>query len=172
MFRKRCRFYLFAISLACAPALAAQTGLSASDKKFLKDAEQGGLTEVELGKLASQKAESDAVRKLGERMVTDHTKVNQELSQLATAKGFTLATTLDPEHQKIVDRFSGLTGADFDREYLKQLDKEHMKDVSTFKREAKSAKDPDVRTFAQKTLPVLEEHMRIIRGAEGKGGRS
>jgi putative membrane protein len=147
-------------------ATAASDKLAASDRKFLEKAAQGGIAEVELGKLATQKASADQVRQFGQRMVDDHGKANEELKQLASRKGVTLPTTMDKSAQKEHDRLSKMSGAEFDQEYMKHMVSDHKKDVSEFKSEASKAKDADVKQFAQKTLPVLEEHLKLAQSDE------
>ena len=147
-------------------ATAASDKLAASDRKFLEKAAQGGIAEVELGKLATQKAQSDDVKKFGQKMVDDHSKANDQLKQLASQKGVTLPTTMDRSSQKEYDRLSKLSGSDFDQEYMKHMVSDHKKDVSEFKSEASKAKDADLKQWAQTTLPVLEEHLKLAQTDE------
>jgi putative membrane protein len=134
--------------------------MSASDQRFMKKAAGGGKAEVELGRLASERGSSDAVKQFGQRMVTDHGKANDELAQLAQAKSVTLSTELDASHRRLVDRLSKLSGAEFDRAYMREMQKDHDTDVKEFQTEAKRAHDADVRSWAAKTLPVLQEHQQ------------
>ena len=134
--------------------------LSASDHQFLDKAAQGGKAEVELGQLAQQKASSDEVKKFGERMVTDHSKANDQLQQLAGQKGVTLPDKLNTKDQATKSRLEKLSGKQFDRAYMRDMVKDHTKDVNEFQREANSAKDPDVKSFAQATLPTLQDHLK------------
>jgi len=134
--------------------------LSASDRQFLNKAAQGGKAEVELGQLAQQKASSDDVKKFGERMVTDHSKANDQLQQLASQKGITLPDKLNAKDQATKARLEKLSGKQFDQAYMRDMVKDHTKDVNEFQREANSAKDPDVKSFAQSTLPTLQDHLK------------
>jgi len=152
--------------------------LDSGDRKFMETAAKDGLAEVELGKIASQKGQSSQVKEFGSRMVTDHGKANDELKSLASTKGVTLPTTVDSGHQKDADKMNKLAGDKFDKEYMEHMVKEHKKDVKEFEKHAKSAKDADVRAFASKTLPVLQEHLKMAESAQaavkngGKGGAS
>jgi putative membrane protein len=138
--------------------------LSSADRKFMDKAAQGGMAEVQLGQLATQKANAPEVKQFGQRMVDDHTKANDELKQLASQKGVTLPTTMDKSSQKEYDRLSKLSGAQFDQEYMKHMVSDHKKDVSEFKSEAnKSKADADVKQWAQKTLPTLQEHLTLAQ---------
>ena len=132
--------------------------LARADEKFMKDAAAGGMAEVQMGQLAEQHAASDGVKQFGKRMAADHAKANDELKQLASQKGVQLPSALDRGHQRLYDRLSKLNGADFDREYMKEMVKDHDKDVKAFQKEADSGKDADVKAWASKTLPTLKEH--------------
>jgi putative membrane protein len=159
-----------------AKASAASDGkMASSDSKFINEAAQGGMAEVELGKLASERGSSDAVKQFGQRMVTDHGKANDELKQLAQQKGVTLPTDLDSKHKKTIDRLSKLSGADFDKAYARDMVRDHDKDVKDFQRESQKAKDADLKSWAGKTLPVLKEHQQQARemstSVGGGGGR-
>ena len=132
--------------------------MARADEKFMKDAAAGSIAEVQLGQLAEQHAASDAVKQFGKRMATDHQKAFDELKQLAAQKGVTLPTTLDRSHQALYDRLSKLNGADFDRAYMKEMVKDHDKDVKAFQKEANSGKDADLKAWASQTLSTLKEH--------------
>ncbi|HEV8474873.1 MAG TPA: DUF4142 domain-containing protein [Methylomirabilota bacterium] len=130
------------------------------DQSFMKDAAQDNIGEIELGRLASQRGASDAVKQFGQRMATDHGTALDELKQLAQSKGVTLPTDTDRAHKRLHDRLSKLSGAEFDREYMKAMVGDHDKDAKKFAKEAGSAKDPDLKAWASKTLPVLKEHQQ------------
>ncbi|HSU44601.1 MAG TPA: DUF4142 domain-containing protein [Casimicrobiaceae bacterium] len=140
--------------------------LSSSDRKFMEKAAEGGMAEVKLGQLATQKAGADQVKQFGQRMVDDHGKANDQLKQLASTKGVTLPTDLDKSTQREYDKLSKLSGADFDREYMKHMVSDHKKDISEFKSESNKAKDADLKQFASSTLPTLQEHLNLAQSAE------
>jgi putative membrane protein len=143
------------------------TAMSSQDRNFLMDAAMGGMMEVELGQLAVQKGASEAVKQFGQRMVDDHSKANTELTSLATSKGVTLPTELDAKHKDQVTKMSGRTGAEFDREYGKLMVSDHSKDVSEFEKESTKGADPDLKAFASRTLPTLQEHLQLARALPG-----
>jgi putative membrane protein len=146
--------------------------IARGDEKFMKDAAVGGMTELKLGQLAEQKAASDGVKQFGRRMATDHGRANDELKQLASQKGVALPMDLDRSHQGLYDKLAKLNGADFDRAYMKEMVKDHDKDVKAFRKQADSGKDPDVKSWASKTLPTLQEHQQqakqVAAGVQGK----
>ena len=142
--------------------------LSAAEQTFVKKAAQGGMAEVELGKLATQKASSEDVKKFGQRMVDDHTKANDQLKQIAGNKGVTLPTDLNSKDQAMKERLSKLDGEKFDQAYMKNMVRDHTKDVSEFRKESTSGKDSDLKSFASQTLPTLEDHLKEAKNIAPK----
>ncbi len=144
------------------------------DQHFVMEAASGSLAEVELGKLATEKASKDDVKKFGQRMVDDHGKANDELKSLAQSKQITLLAAPDAKHKETIDRLSKLSGEAFDRAYVQEMLKDHQKDVAAFRTESRSGKDPEVKAWAGKTLPTLEEHLKLVqdlnRGVVGTSG--
>ncbi|PWT92054.1 MAG: DUF305 domain-containing protein [Blastocatellia bacterium] len=132
-----------------------------SDQDFVNEAAQGGMAEVELGRLAAQKGLSPDVKRFGQRMVTDHSNANTELKQLATRKAITLPTTVSTEQKDELTKLSKLSGAEFDREYMSLMVEDHDKDVAAFQSQAQGASDADIKAWAAKTLPVLKEHQNM-----------
>ena len=140
--------------------------LSAADKSFVTKAAQGGLAEVKLGELAQQNASDDAVKQFGKRMVDDHSKANDQLKSLAEQKSVTLPTDLDAKDKATYDRLSAMKGESFDRAYMRDMVKDHTKDVAEFRKESKTAKDSDLKNFASQTLPTLEEHLKLAKSTD------
>ncbi|MBV8807653.1 MAG: DUF4142 domain-containing protein [Acidobacteriaceae bacterium] len=141
----------------------AMTTTKVDDKKFVKDAAIGGMTEVELGKLATEKGSSDAVKQYGQKLVDDHTKSNDELKQIASAENVNIPSSLDSKHQSRIDKLSKLSGPSFDKAFLKDAVKDHEQDISEFQNEAQGGSDPNVKQFASKNLPVLQEHLTAAK---------
>ncbi len=160
--------------LFAVPALAAEA--PRGDAKFIKGAAEGNLAEVKLGELAQQRAASDSVKEFGKRMATDHQKAYDELSQVASQKGVAMPTALDRGHQRRYDKLAKLSGADFDRAYMKEMVRDHDKDVKAFQKEANAGKDPDVKAWASRTLPTVQEHQQLAKqayaGVQGKNSPS
>lgn len=146
--------------------------VSSADRKFATTAAMSGMAEVELGRLATERGASDAVKQFGQRMVDDHTKANDELKQWAATAGVTLPTALDAKHQALVARMSGLSGAAFDKAYAKEMVKDHTKAVQLFQREADRGTDAGLKSFASSKLPTLQEHLQMARSLNtgGSGG--
>jgi putative membrane protein len=139
-----------------------------SDSSFVDEAATGGMAEVELGKLASTKGANPEVKEFGQMMVTDHSKANDELKALAAKKGWKLPTDLDSSHKATLDSMRNKVGADFDKDYVQDMVDDHEKDVKAFEDKAKNATDPDLKTFAEKTLPTLRKHLEAIQAIQAK----
>jgi putative membrane protein len=135
-------------------------GTKMSDTDFLQKAAQGGLAEVELGQLAQQKASSPEVKQFGERMVNDHTKANDQLKQVAEKEHVNLPQDLDAKDKMTKARLEKLSGEQFDRAYMRDMVKDHRKDISEFQRESQNAQDPGLKNFVTQTLPTLREHLK------------
>ena len=121
----------------------------------------GGMAEVELGKLAQQNAQNDDVKQFGARMVQDHTDANQQLMPILSAKDFTVPSSSTRSTARRMDRLSKMRGAEFDRAYMREMVQDHDKDVKKFRQEAEHGNDADLKSFAQNTLPVLEQHLKM-----------
>ncbi len=141
----------------------AKTAKSGADHTFVMKAAEGGLAEVELGKLATGKATNDQVKQFAQKMVDDHSKANDELKSLAQSKNITLPTDLNSKDKALHDRLSKLSGPEFDRAYMQAMLKDHHEDVTEFRTESKSGSDPDVKQWAAKTLPTLESHLKLAQ---------
>ena len=146
------------------------SGLSTADRKFFTAASQGGMLEVELGKIAAEKGSNPDVKAFGQRMVDDHSKANDQLKQLAAQKNVKLSDTLSPSKQKVVDKYNKLSGAAFDSSYMSNMVTDHKEDVAEFQKEAKSGKDSDVKAWAQTTLPTLQDHLKMAQDTKSKLG--
>jgi len=145
------------------PAAAQVQLVSDQDREFVNKAATGGLAEVELGRIAAQRAARPSVRSFGERMVTDHGRGNAELATLARSKGIEVPTALEPSQQAMRDRLSGLSGNDFDRDYMSEMVRDHTEDIALFGRAAEISTDPDLKAWAAQSLPMLREHLALAR---------
>jgi putative membrane protein len=142
--------------------------MSSSDRKFAMTAAMGGMAEVEMSRLALTKGSSDAVKQYAQKMIDDHTAANAELMQLATSKGITLPAAPDPKMRAMMTRMDRLSGADFDREYIMMAgNKDHQKMEKLFRDESARGRDADLKAFAAKTLPVVQQHLQMARDLHG-----
>jgi putative membrane protein len=147
--------------LALAAGTKSDSKVPSADAKFVKDAAAGGMMEVELGKIAAEKGVNDQVKAFGRQMQDDHGKANEELKTLAANKGVQIPTALEGKHKKTVDRLAKLSGPEFDRQYMRTMIEDHKEDLKAFQREADKGKDPDVKQFASKYVPIIKKHLEM-----------
>lgn len=152
--------------LIAIPGANAATTVSTTDQGFILAAAQGGMTEVKLGELAAQNGKRDDVKVFGQMMVKDHTAINDDLKALAAQKGVTLPDSLDAKHQAMVDKMAALTGSAFDDAYIATMIKGHERDAKAFKAETVETKDADIKSFVDKSIPVVDEHLKLITAME------
>jgi putative membrane protein len=133
------------------------------DAAFVREAGQAGLAEVRMGQLAQQNAQNQQFKDFGQRLVNDHSKANEELTRIASQKGFQMPTAMSSKAQDMIQHLSSLNGAQFDNECGRHAVEAHEKAIQLFRNEARAGGDSDLRAFAQKTLPTLEEHLRMAK---------
>ena len=131
-----------------------------TDHAFAMKAANGGTMEVNLGRLVVEKGQNPDVKAFAQQMVDDHTKVNDELKQLAGQKGLKLPEKTKGKERQEEQRLSKLSGGALDRAYMETMVQDHQKDAKEFEHASRSLKDPDLKALANKTLPVLQEHLR------------
>lgn len=137
--------------------------LSAKDYKFIREATQGGMAEVELGEMARLRGSNQGVKDFGARMVKDHQQANKDLQEIASRKGASLPASLAHHDSSLTTTLQKAQGADFDKKYIDAMVKDHDKDVKEFQDAAQNSDDADIKAFAQKTLPTLQEHDRMAK---------
>jgi putative membrane protein len=143
-----------------APAGANPGKLSAADQKFVQSAAVGGLYEVEAGRIA-EKSANPQVKQFGARMVRDHSAANAKLKQIVTAQGGAVPQSLDQDHQQQLDQLRSMHGSEFAHAYMQDMVKDHDTDAQEFGQAAQSLDDPQLKTFAQQTLKVIEAHDKM-----------
>jgi len=130
------------------------------DQHFVMETANASMAEVELGKLAQARGANPSVKAFGQQMVTDHSKANDELKQLASSKKITLPSAIDAAHKAVRDRLAKLSGAAFDKAYADEMVKGHQTVVASFKQEAEGGTDAEIKAWANKTLPTIEKHLQ------------
>lgn len=148
------------VSVTSTPGLAGD--VSADDKAFMTEAASGGIAEVEMGNAAVKQAQNAEVKSFGQHMIEDHSKANAELKQLASQKNVQLPSEPAPAHKETMNNLAALKGSEFDKQYVAEMVKDHKKDVASFEKASQSAADPDVKAFAEKTLPTLRMHLDMV----------
>jgi putative membrane protein len=143
-------------------AASADSSLNGKDLDFVNSSAQAGNTEVEFGRLAAQKSTNSLVRDFANRMISDHSKIDLNLTALATSKGVKLPAGKGLENDAKYLELKVLSGKEFDEAYVRAMVDDHKGDVSSFQKEREDAQDADVKRFAAKTLPMLQDHLTRI----------
>ena len=140
------------------------------DKMFIAEAAEGGLKEIQFSQLALQKSNSDQIKTYAQKMVTDHTQLNNDMQPFAQQAGITPPTQLKPKDQAEYDQLNKLSGDAFDKKYVQAMAKDHHKDLREFKQEEASAADPTFKSTVQNGEKVIQEHTDMIDRIAGKQG--
>lgn len=142
---------------------AEQAQLADADLDFATEAAQDGLFEVRLGELAVQRSQTTEVQEFGQRMVDDHGKANDRLMEIAQRKGIELPQSLSDDAQETYEDFQERSGEDFDEAYVDEMVSDHEDAVDAFESYVDDAEDPDLRGFAEQTLPTLQDHLQLAK---------
>jgi putative membrane protein len=135
---------------------------SMQDKTFAKKALAGGMAEVQLGQLATQKSNSDDVKKFGQQMVDDHTKLGDQLKPIAASIGVQPPMGLMPKDKELMIKLQGLSGDDFDKAYIKAMLKDHKQDDKEFQMEASSGQNADEKAAAMQGDQIIKQHLQMV----------
>lgn len=151
--------------MLCGPAGFSQntTSASSSDKKFVHSALEGGNAEVKLGQLAAQKGNSEDVKQFGQKMVDDHTKLGEQMKQIAQQQGIEVPDGVPAKDKALETKLNSLSGEEFDKAYIKAMVKDHQKDLSEFKKEANSGNDTSIKDAASQGAQVISEHLQMAQ---------
>jgi putative membrane protein len=141
-----------------------------ADMPFVREAASGNLMEIQLGQLAQNKAQNQAVKQFAQRMVADHNNLQNQLTSVASTGGQSFTPTMDSRHQNQINRLQGLSGAEFDRTYMSLMIRAHQRDVNNFQTQSQSANSAQVRTLATNSLPVLQQHLSLAQQVGGQVG--
>lgn len=171
------RIRLFALLAACVavPAFAqmqkdaappAAGAASTALSHFAREAASGGMSEVELGRLAVERATNPAVKAFGQRMVDDHSKANVELQAIASHAGIALPGQVEAREKQTYTRLAALSGAAFDRAYIDDMVKDHKADIALFEKASRASGDSPIKKFAADKLPALREHLKMAEEAQ------
>ena len=133
--------------------------MSDADKTFVAKVSQGGMYEVELGKVAEKQGATQDIRDQGNTEAHDHTLVGDKLKGIVTGAGMDFPSKLDAEFQARLDKISALKDEAFDTAYVEDMKKIHAADGAAFAKEAKSGTNPDLKAFAAETHRIVERHI-------------
>jgi len=147
-------------------AAGSDSKVSSEDKKFLETAMEGDMAEIQLGQLALQKASSDQVKQFAQHMIDDHTKLSEQMKPIAQQLGVEAPASLSSKHLAVQAKLQGLSGAEFDREYIKDMVADHSEDDQAFVRETTSAKDPTLKNAVSQAEPIIAGHLKMAQDLE------
>jgi putative membrane protein len=157
-----------ALSLLLAAVSYAAWAKDTPGQQFITKAVQGNLAEVAMGQLAQQRASSDGVRSFGKTLEQDHSTANQQATAAASAVNASVPTEPNKKQKADHNRMAKLSGATFDREFVKHMVADHKKDISDYQKEAQRS-DRQVSDYAKTTLPTLQKHLEIAQSLAKAG---
>ncbi|MCC6861032.1 MAG: DUF4142 domain-containing protein [Bryobacterales bacterium] len=138
-----------------------------TDQRFVQKAAMSHMAEMRLAGIAQQRASSQAVKDYAQRLEQDHTQALTRLREIAGRENINLPDQLDSKHQSHIDRFSKLSGEEFDRAYIQHMIRDHKQDIALFERQANRGTGEDVKNYASNTLPALREHLNMATSIQG-----
>ncbi|TFZ07782.1 DUF4142 domain-containing protein [Ramlibacter humi] len=155
----------------------AETGkddkVSRGDRKFIDEAAGSGMFEVQVGQLASSKAQDPDVKKFADMLVDQHQRANDELTKIANAKHVEMPAAPPRALRRDIENLGKKQGQEFDTDFVKSVGiKAHEKDIKVFEKAAKDVKDPELKAFAEKSLPMLKEHLAAAQKLPQAGGKA
>src|ERR1051325_9564503 len=162
----------FSLTLAAALALSTVFAVgqekksgkaTAKDTAFIKEAADGGMAEVELGKIAAKTAQRDDVKQFGEQMVSDHGKANDNLKSVASKLQVPIPDKLGSKNQSTVDKMSKMTGTSFDNAYIPAMVSDHEKDIAEFEKARSQVTSEELKKFIDETVPVMKHHLEMAK---------
>jgi putative membrane protein len=137
--------------------------LAEADQTFVEKVAQENIAELDLGELAKERAQSDEVKQFAQRMIDDHGKANEQLEEIAKNKGAVIPTEAGEEHSKLRAELGELQGEEFDQRYMAAMAEDHQKAVDLFQKQAEEGRDPELKSFAEQTLPIIKEHLTMAQ---------
>ncbi|MDB5892314.1 MAG: hypothetical protein JWP47_3145 [Polaromonas sp.] len=150
-----------------APSSNAAGQMASDDRDMMEDLAEASLAEIETGKLALEKSQNPQVKKFAQQMIDDHTKALKELQQVAQTKGATMPTEPDLMHKGKATALRALSGDTFDKQYVQQAGvADHKNTMELIQKVQKSGKDPALKAYAGKTLPVVQHHLQMAQAME------
>jgi putative membrane protein len=156
-----------AVIVGLTGAAYAQQPVPKPDNSFAQKAAGAGLSEVAEANIAVDKTGNADVKEFAQKMITDHTKANDELAKIAQDKGMTLPTEPSKRDRAQAGKLQKLSGAAFDKRYIADQLAAHKQAVALFARESKRGKDADLKQFASQTLPILQHHLEMVQSLAG-----
>jgi putative membrane protein len=136
---------------------------SPMDKMFVRKAMQGGMAQVQLGQLTLQKTDNDQVKQFAQRMIDDHTRMNDQMKPVAQQLGVDVPAQISKKDRATMAKLQALSGAAYDQAYIKDMVKDHKQDLSDFQMEASSGQDQTVKDAASQGSKVIAQHLQLAQ---------
>ncbi len=133
------------------------------DEMFVKNAAEAGMTEVKAGEIAERRGTDDAVKHIGNRMVDDHSKANEELKSIAEKANIRVPDQITTAQKSEIDRYDKMLARAFDSNYVRTQRSAHLQAIKLFENEIKNGSNVDLKEFASRTLPTIREHYKMFR---------
>lgn len=151
-----------AVSPGATPGTA-ETAQNFGDQAFVTKALQGGEAEVELGKLAQEKSQSQDVKQFAQKMVSDHSQMGEKwFKPVAKEVGVSVPKGPSKKDKKLIEKLQALSGSEFDTAYIQAMVKDHKEDLKEFQNEAQAAQDPNVKQIAEQGQKIITQHLQLI----------
>jgi putative membrane protein len=141
------------------PLLAQAQTASNADKAFMRMAAEANMTEAHIGQMAESQGSGSQVKDFGQKLTHDHTDAYQQLAEVAAKTGSSIPKGIDVRKISVVEQLMKAKGVQFDRQFVQDEIRDHEKALAEFKREAQHGQDPEVKAYASKMIPVLEDHL-------------
>ena len=138
-------------------------GQNSGDAQFITKATEIDLAEINLGRIALQRASNPTVRQFAQKMVQDHSMSLQTLNNMANRQSYKPAERMDKEHQDLMTKLIGLQGAEFDREYMTKMNEGHHKAHEFYKESAQKLQDQEMKSFAAKNEKIVSQHHEMAK---------
>jgi putative membrane protein len=148
------------------PALAQTKAANSADRVFIKMAAEADMTEAHIGQMAENQSSQSQIKDLAQKLIHDHTDAYQQLAALAGKTGDSIPTGIDVRKITAVEQLMKLKGARFDHQFVQEEIRDHERAIAQFKREAEHGQNPDLKAYASKMIPVLEDHLRLAQALD------
>jgi len=143
-----------------------RTSLNASERNFLQTAAEISATEVQLGQLAERQSNDSNIQKIGKELAKDHSDAIQQVEKLAASKGLSIVAQPTSMQEKKIQSLQSKSGADFNKQFLRQNVLGHERAISLFERISRRATDPDVKAWASQMVPQLQNHLAMVKSGK------
>ncbi|GAA6618153.1 DUF4142 domain-containing protein [Scytonema sp. NUACC26] len=156
-----------------APNSTNRTGNQANiDQKFVTQAGESDQFEIQTSQLALQRAKSPEVKKYAQHMINEHRNSSKQLSSIAQQKGYKLPTTIGQANASLLTQLTKAVDTNFDNTYMQLQVTAHTKTLDNYRNYIANSSNSDLKAFATKTAPIIENHLKMAQSMVGNSGDS